>query len=116
MTWIILGVVFFAVTAWSLKGTTFVYCERRLIGACYQNIVVKKQYVPIWVLIVIFLICCIPVINLLSFITYTIWFFTLAFRNPDKYHGYEFLVINLSNKNTLHKIAKAVGNFLTKPI
>lgn len=43
MTWIILGVVFFAVTAWSLKGTTFVYCERQLIGTCYQNVVVKSN-------------------------------------------------------------------------
>lgn len=116
MIWIILGVVFFAVTVWSLKGTTFVYYKRDLTYTGYSNVEIKAQFVPIWVLIVIFPICCIPVINLLAFIIYNIWFFTLASRNPYKYHGYEFLVINLSSKNTLHKIAKAVGNFLAKPI
>ena len=116
MIWIILGIIFFIVTMWSLKGTTFVYYERQRVGVYYQNIAVKEQRVPIWVLIVIFLIYCVPGINLLAFIIYSIWFFILAARNPGKYHGHEFWIIGLSSKNTLHKIVKTIGNFLMKPI
>ena len=116
MIWIILGIIFFVVIIWSLKDTTFVYYKRDFTHAGYGNVKIKEQLIPIWVLIVIFPICCIPVINLLAFIIYNIWFFTLATRNPNKYYGWRFLVINLSSRNTLHKIAKVIGNFLTKPI
>lgn len=66
MGWIILGIVFLAVTVWSLKGTTIVEYH-------YKNRV-SEQYVPVWVLLFAFAIYCIPVMGILAFIAYLIMF------------------------------------------
>lgn len=106
MIWIIVGIVLLAVTIWSLKGTTFAEYH-------YQNRV-GEYYVAVWMLIIAFIIYCIPIIGIMAFIAYHIWFFILASRKP--HHSYEYLIIELSKENMLHRILGTVAYYLTKKV
>ena len=106
MGWIILGIVFLAVTAWSLKGATIVEYH-------YKNRV-SEQHVPVWVLLFAFAIYCIPIMGISAFIAYLIMF--SAFVNSKPHDEYEYHIIELSNKNILHRILSAIVRVLNKTI
>lgn len=106
MGWIILGIVFLAVTIWSLKGTTIAEYH-------YKNRV-DEHHIPIWMLLLAFMVYCIPIIGIMGFIAYHIWFFILASRKP--HNDYEYWIIELSSKNTLHRILGSIVAILTKTI
>lgn len=61
-----------------------------------------------------FIIYCIPIIGIMAFIAYHIWFFILASRKP--HHSYEYLIIELSKENVLHRILGTVACYLTKEV
>lgn len=106
MGWIILGIVFLVVTIWSLRGTTFAeyHCKNR----------VDEHHVAVWMLIIAFIIYCIPIIGIMAFITYHIWFSILVSRKP--HNSYEYFIIELSKKNVLHRILGTVVCYLTKEV
>jgi hypothetical protein len=106
MGWIILGIVFLVVTIWSLRGTTFAEYH-------YQNRV-DEHHVAVWMLIIAFIIYCIPIIGIMAFIAYHIWFSILASRKP--HHSYEYLIIELSKENVLHRILGTIACYLTKEV
>lgn len=106
MGWIILGLIFLVVTIWSLKGTT--------IAEYYSKNRIDEHHVPIWVLFLAFLIYCIPGAGSIVFIAYLAGFFILANRKP--HNGYEYWIIELSPKNTLHRILGCIATILTKTI
>jgi len=64
MGWIILGIVFLAVTIWSLKGTTIAEYH-------YKNRV-DEHHIPIWMLLLAFMVYCIPIIGIMGFIAYMV--------------------------------------------
>lgn len=64
MDWVILGLVLLVVTYWSLKGT--IIAEYR-----YENRV-DEHHVPVWILLIAFVIYCIPIMGILAFIAYHI--------------------------------------------
>lgn len=109
MIWIIVGVIFFIVTTWSLKGTTFVkYNDEKRVA---------EFHAPIWTLIIAFIGYCIPYISPLLFITYSIWFLTLVARKSiydDLFT--EYIIIELSEKNALHRVLISIGKFLIRTI
>lgn len=106
MIWIILGLVFLAVTYLSLKGTVIEeYAGRDYVG---------EEHVPLWMLLMAGLIYMIPIFGIIVFIAYNIMFFVHAAWKPKRYCGR--LVFKLSDKNILHKILKWFINFLTKEI
>lgn len=109
MIWIIVGVIFFIVTIWSLKGTTFVkYNDEKRV---------TEFHAPIWTLIIAFIGYCIPYISPLLFITYSIWFLTLVTRKSiydDLFT--EYIIIELSEKNALHRVLISIGKFLIRTI
>ena len=109
MIWIIVGVIFFIVTTWSLKGTTFVkYNDEKRVA---------ESHVPIWILIIVFIVYCIPYISPFLFLVYIIWFLTLVVRKPiydDLFT--EYTIIELSEKNALHRALISVGKFLIRTI
>lgn len=109
MIWIIVGVIFFIVTIWSLKGTTFVkYNDEKRVS---------EFHAPIGILIIAFIGYCIPYISLLLFITYSIWFLTLVARKSiydDLFT--EYIIIELSEKNALHRVLISIGKFLIRTI
>lgn len=109
MIWIIVGVIFFIVTIWSLKGTTFVkYNDEKRVA---------EFHAPIWTLIIAFIGYCIPYISPLLFITYSIWFLTLVARKSiydDLFT--EYIIIELSEKNALHRVLISIGKFLIRTI
>ena len=107
MGWIILGIVFLVVTIWSLRDTTFV--------EYYHENAVDEHHATVWMMIIAFIIYCIPIIGIMAFIAYNIWFFILASRKP-KHNRYEYLIIELSKENVLHRIFKIVANCLTKEV
>lgn len=109
MTWIIDGIVLLAVTIWSLKGTTFAeYSNENRVG---------EFHVPVWVLVIAFVIYCIPYAGFALFILYSIWFLVLAARKPS-YRGSfaEYIIIELSDKNALHRMIISIGKLLTRTI
>lgn len=106
MEWIILGIVFLVVTIWSLKGTTFAEYH-------YKNRV-DEHHIPVWMLIIAFVVYCIPIIGIMAFIAYHIWFFILANRKPHQ--EYKYLILELSKENVLHRILGAVVHYLTREI
>lgn len=106
MSWIILGLVFLAVTYLSLKGTII-----EEYGGGYK---VDEHYVSVWMLLVLGLFYIIPVLGILIFIAYNVVFAIYATREPVEWeHRY---ILKLSDKNVLHKILRAIHNFVTKPI
>ena len=109
MIWIIVGVIFFIVTIWSLKGTTFVkYNDEKRVA---------EFHAPIWTLIIAFIGYCIPYISPLLFITYSICFLTLVARKSiydDLFT--EYIIIELSEKNALHRVLISIGKFLIRTI
>lgn len=111
MIWIIVGVIFFIVTIWSLKGTTFVkYNDEKRVA---------EFHAPIWTLIIAFIGYCIPYISPLLFITYSIWFLTLVARKSIyEYDNLftEYIIIELSEKNALHRVLISIGKFLIRTI
>lgn len=68
----------------------------------------------VWMLIIAFIIYCIPITGIMAFIAYHIWFFILASRKP--HHSYEYLIIELSKENVLHRILGTVACYLTKEV
>ena len=106
MIWIILGIVFLVMTIWSLRGITIAEYH-------YKNRV-DEYHVPVWILLIAFVIYCIPIMGILAFISYHIWFFALVSRKP--HNDYEYWIIELSSKNTLHRILGAVVSVLNKTI
>lgn len=111
MIWIIVGVIFFIVTIWSLKGTTFVkYNDEKRVS---------EFHAPIGILIIAFIGYCIPYISPLLFITYSIWFLTLVARKSIyEYDNLftEYIIIELSEKNALHRVLISIGKFLIRTI
>lgn len=106
MGWIILGIIFFIITVWSLKEAVI---------AKYSNTNrVAEQHVTMWMLLVACFIYCIPILNILGFVLYNVWFFLCACRRPGHYGTY--FIISLSQKNILHKILDATIRFLTKEL
>ena len=109
MIWVIVGVIFFIVTIWSLKSTTFVkYNDEKRVA---------EFHAPIWTLIIAFIGYCIPYISPLLFITYSIWFLTLVARKSiydDLFT--EYIIIELSEKNALHRVLISIGKFLIRTI
>lgn len=106
MGWIILGIVFLAVTVWSLKGTT-------IVEYCYKD-KVDEQHVPVWVLLVAFVLYCVPFVGIAVFIVYHIMFF--VFTNTKPHNECEYYIMELSSKNILHRIFRAVVRVLNKTI
>lgn len=106
MIWIILGLVFLAVTYLSLKGTVIEeYAGNNYIG---------EEHVSVWMLLVAGLIYMIPVFGIIVFIAYNIMFFIHAAWGPKRYRNR--LIFKLSDKNILHRILKSIIHFLTKSI
>lgn len=106
MIWIILGLMFLAVTYLSLKGTVIEeYAGRNYVG---------ERHVSLWMLLVIGLIYMMPFFGIIVFIAYNIMFFVHAAWKPKRYC--DRLIFKLSDKNILHKILKWFINFLTKDI
>lgn len=106
MGWIILGIVFLAVTVWSLKGTT-------IVEYCYKD-KVDEHHVPVWALLIAFVLYCVPFIGILVFIAYHVWFIVFAYTKP--YNEREHYIMELSNKNILHRILGAIVRVLNKTI
>lgn len=106
MSWIILGLVFLAVTYLSLKGTVIEeYAGRNYVG---------ERHVSLWMLLVAGLIYMIPIFGIIVFIAYNIMFLVHAAWEPKRYCGR--LIFKLSDKNILHRILKSIIPFLTKSI
>lgn len=104
-----LGVVFFIVTIWSLKGTTFYYYARGE-GTC-------KQYrTPIWMILVLGLIYSFPVINIIVFIAYVVLLIAYSLVNPADRYYYDVYCVRFSPKNVLYKAAVYLLKILTKTI
>ena len=106
MGWIISGIAFLVMTIWSLRGTTFAEYH-------YQN-KVGEHHVAVWMLIIAFIIYCIPIIGIMAFIAYHVWFLILASRKP--HYSHEYLIIELSKENVLHRILGTVACYLTKEV
>lgn len=106
MGWIILGIVFLAVTVWSLKGTTIV--EYR-----YKD-KMDEHHVPVWALLIAFVLYCVPFIGILVFIAYHVWF--IAFASTKPHYECEYYIMELSSKNILHRILGAIVRVLNKTI
>nr|DAI06063.1 MAG TPA: hypothetical protein [Crassvirales sp.] len=106
MGWVILGIVFLVVTVWSLKGIT-------IVEYCYEDRVDEK-HVPVWALLITFVLYCIPLVGILAFIAYHVGFIVFACTKP--HDECEYYIIELSNKNILHRIFRAVVRVLNKTI
>lgn len=90
-----------------LRGATFVF----YIGRDKRY----EFYMPVWVLLIMYLLFLIPYIGVLFFIIWVVKFCICSFTKPhDSY--YEYTLITLSEKNKLHRMFKAIYNFITKPI
>lgn len=106
MIWIILGLVFLAVTYLSLKGT--------IIEEYFDEDLKDKYCVPIWLLIVLGLLYTLPIVGIIFFIIYIIIFCVCTTWKPKM--GHDRLIFKTSDKNVLHRILKSITHFLTKNI
>lgn len=107
MSWVVLSIVFLLITIWMLRGTTFVsYCGKHEQGSFYM---------PMWGLFLLYLLYLIPYCGVIFFIVWVIWFYIWSFAKPHGSHS-EYILITLSEENKLHKILRAIHNFVTKPI
>lgn len=106
MSWIILGILFLIITVWSLKGANIVEYNYKKIE--------KVHHVTVWKLIILFIIYCLPVIGIMAFVAYNILFFMMA--STKIHNNWKYYIIELSNKNFLHRILGTVINILTKEI
>lgn len=106
MYWILLGIIFLWVTVWSLKGITFVeYFNGRKID---------KYHATVWMMIVAFIIYCIPVLNILAFVIYILCFTVITFSKPKAHSdGY---YAELSEENKLHRVLNKIAYYLTKEL
>ena len=106
MEWIILGIVFLVLTYWSLKDTVL---------EDYNGLLKTEEYhVPVWGLLILSPLYIIPIFGIISFIVYIVVFIVYASMEPEKYEY--TTVLRLSNKNMLHRILRAIGRVLNKPI
>lgn len=106
MGWIILGLVFLAVTYLSLKDT--------IIEEYSGRNKVDERYIPMWVLLVAGFLYIIPIMGIIVFIAYNVMFFVHAAWKPKRYC--DRLIFKLSDKNVLHRTLKGITHFLTKSI
>lgn len=106
MGWIILGLVFLAVTYLSLKGTIIEYY--------FDEDLKDEYYVPIWLLIVLGLLYILPIVGIILFIIYIITFCVCTTWKPRMCR--DRLIFKTSDKNVLHRILKGITHFLTKSI
>lgn len=107
MSYIVLRIVFFLITFWMLKGTTFTSYYGKQAG--------NRFNMPLWALFIIYLLFMIPYIGVFFFIGWIIWFFIWSFTKPHGSYN-EYILITLSESNKLHKVLIAVYNLATKPI
>ena len=106
MGWIILGIVFLVLTYWSLKDTVI---------ENYNGLLKTEEYhVPVCGLLILSLLYIMPIFGIISFIVYIVVFIVCASMEPEKYE--HTTVLRLSNKNMLHRILRAIGRVLNKPI
>lgn len=106
MYWILLGIIFLWVTIWSLKGITFV--------ECYDGRKREEYHAAVWMMIIAFIIYCIPLLNILAFIVYILWFTVIIYSKP-KAHYYSFYA-ELSKENKLHRVLNKIAYYLTKEL
>lgn len=107
MSWFILSIVFLLITIWMLKGTTFTSYQGK-----YED---NSFYMPIWGLFILYLLYLIPYCGVIFFIVWVIWFYIWSFAKPHGSYN-EYILITLSEKNKIHKLLRAIHNFLNKPI
>lgn len=103
MYWILLGIIFLWVTVWSLKGVTFFdYWNGRKID---------EYHVHVWMMIIAFILYCIPVVNILLFTTYITWFTIIIFPKPT--NSSCGMYVEIAKENKLHKVLNKLAYYLT---
>lgn len=107
MSWFVLSIVFLLITIWMLRGTTFTSYTGR-----YKE---DEFNMPLWFLLIMYLLFLIPYAGVLFFITWVVWFCIWSSAKPHGSYN-EYILITLSEKNKLHKVFRAIYNFITKPI
>lgn len=107
MNWLILGLVLFFITFVMLRGT---------IVEVWDGLDKSKVYVStVWNIIVVFLICLIPILNIVLFILFFIWY-CVCFNREPKYGEWDRVIIVYNEKKLAHKVLKGVSTFLNKTI
>jgi hypothetical protein len=107
MSWVISRIVFLLITIWMLRGTTF---------ASYTGRHKEDEFnMTLWVLLIMYLLFLIPYCGVLFFIAWVVWFCIWSFAKPHGSYN-KYVLITLSEKNRLHKVFRAIYNFVTKQI
>jgi hypothetical protein len=104
--WFLLSILFFLLITWSIKGATVVeYYNRKKV----------EEYHPrVWIIIVIAILCCLPVINVLLFLIYWLFFIIMVAAKPAPWDS--TLILELSETNKLHKMIVSCMNYLNRKL
>lgn len=113
MWWIIIAVVFILITIYLLKDTHVeVYYERGYYTKLLEEYDLE---LPIWALLLVVLVYLIPLVNIMVFISFLIYYIVHAVWNPDNCCG-ETHVFSLNGNNWVTKSLLAIKEIMNKKI
>lgn len=116
MWWIIIAVIFIAFTACILKDTHVKKYNRTR----YNYYTLDEEYdlkLPLWAWMIIAGLYFAPIINIVAFIAFLIYYIYHAVLNPERGFGYEGIyTFSLNGNNWVTKGLLAIKKVLNKKI
>lgn len=112
MWWIIIAIIFTLITVYILKDT-----HVEIMRGGLHTKLLKEYYLklPIWALLLIVLVYLIPIVNIMVFTYFLIYYIIHAMRSPKDCYG-ETRVFSLNGNNWITKSLLAIKEILNKKI
>lgn len=108
MIWYLIGIFLTIIVVGILKDTHYVYYRDRIF------IEESEIEIPLWILIIIFLVELAPLFNIILFIIFALWYIKMSYQKPS-YWGNTY-VFNLRGENWIGRAIIMVRNFLNTKI
>lgn len=119
--WWIIAIIFILITICILKDTHIkVYYEKEYYDELQKEYYdeLQKEYdleLPIWALLLMILVYSIPIINIIAFISFLVYYIVHAAWNPENCVGVTH-IFSLNGKNWITKSLLAIKKILNKKI
>ena len=104
MIWIIIGIILTIIIVGILKDTHV---------RCYNGLRAIEEVdltMPLWMLVVIFILELIPFLNIVLFIAFVIWYIIKSNGEPDRYE--DKCIFSLRGETYVGQVLVIIKNFL----
>ena len=112
MWWIIIAVIFILITVYILKDT---HVEIIKTGCRNKLLEEYDLELPIWALLLIVLVYFIPIVNIMVFISFLVYYIVYAVWGPEDCEG-ETRAFSLNGNNWVTKSLLAIKRVLNKKL